>query len=155
MCNYLKFLDKDNDISVYIVIGSGVPEGAAVYVMRKDNATKDIELWNASTGVGYSFTQEQYGSKFLCFNVVDESRTMRKEKDLECPLKEIACIFDEHDVYINIQQSADPTVISYDLENKKHWLPFLGKSGEGSKRDLFFPNGITTIQDPLIYENPP
>ncbi|MEE4248836.1 MAG: hypothetical protein V2I33_25950 [Kangiellaceae bacterium] len=55
LCNYLKFLDKDNDISTYIVIGDGVPEGSTVYVMRKDNVTNDIELWNASTGVGYSF----------------------------------------------------------------------------------------------------
>ncbi|MEE4248837.1 MAG: hypothetical protein V2I33_25955 [Kangiellaceae bacterium] len=64
-------------------------------------------------------------------------------------------MFDETDVYVNIQASGDPTVISYDLENKKHWLPFLGKSGKDSKRDTWFPNGITTIQQPVVYENPP
>ena len=145
----------NKDVQTYIVLGNGVPEGNTVYVLRKDNSSKSIELWNASTGVGYAFEQEDYGSTFLCFKVVSDTRTMRQEQDLECPLKSVGCLIDEHDVYINIQESSDPTVISYDLENKKNWLTFLGKSGKGSKRDTFFPRGFTSIQKPLIYENPP
>ena len=92
----------NKDVQTYIVLGNGVPEGNTVYVLRKDNSSKSIELWNASTGVGYAFEQEDYGSTFLCFKVVSDTRTMRQEQDLECPLKSVGCLIDEHDVYINI-----------------------------------------------------
>jgi len=104
LCNYFKYLDNqmNKEIKTYIVLGNGVPEGNTVYVLRKDNNSKSIELWNASTGVGYAFDQEDYGSNFLCFKVVNDKRTIRQESDLECPLKSVGCLIDEDDVYINI-----------------------------------------------------
>jgi hypothetical protein len=153
LCNYMKYLDQSKpQIKTYIALGKGVPEGNTVYVVRRDTQTNNVELWNACTGEGYSLEQQPYGMKFCCIPVTSGSRTMTQSLDNFCPLKSVGCLVDETDVYINIQVSSDPMIISYDTSILKNWTPFLGT---GTKRQHFFPHGISTIQEPLMYEMTP
>jgi len=154
LCNYFKWIDRNNQaIQNMIVIGKGVPEGNAIYVLRRDTHSGDVELWNASEGVGYSLKQEPFISKFLCFSITRGNRAIPQDFEQTIGLKSVGCIFDENDIYINIQQFSDPYSIDFNVQNTKNWMPFLGKGG---KRNLYFPgNRITTIQEDIKYEVTP
>lgn len=65
-------------------------------------------------------------------------------------MKSVGCIIGQDNIWANIQRSTDPSLILFDLENKKNWKPFLNKSN----LPLYCPdevNGIETIQTPLKY----
>ena len=54
----------------------------------------------------------------------------------------------EDNVWANVQKHSHPALIEYDLDNKKHWKPFLTK--KNSKK--LFPDGVDPIQaEELIY----
>jgi hypothetical protein len=154
LCNYLKHFDTNSPhIQHYIMIGTGVPEGTTVYVLRRDSRSKDVEIWDASNGIGHSLFQENYLSTFLCIPVSYGTRSKVLREDQAISLKNVGCLVDSNDIYLNMQESADPYVIDYDVTNTKYWLPFLGT---GRKRNEFFPTGsIPTIQTPLKYELTP
>jgi len=46
-------------------------------------------------------------------------------EDQACPLTSIGCIIDNENVYINIQKSDNPSEISFDIEDRSKWEPFL------------------------------
>lgn len=46
-------------------------------------------------------------------------------EDQACPLKSIGCVFDDKNIYINIQKSDDPAEISFNIDDPKKWEPFL------------------------------
>lgn len=154
LCNYLKHFDSNSPhIQHYIMIGTGVPEGSTVYVLRRDSIYKDVEIWDASSGTGHSLFQESYLSTFLCIPVSSGTRSKALREDQVISLQSVGCLVDSNDIYINIQDSSDPYVIDYDVSNTRYWLPFLGN---GRKRSNFFPNDqIATIQLPIKYELTP
>ena len=154
LCNYFKWIDRANPaIKSYILIGNGVPEGKSIYVLRRDSAKGDLELWNASTGVGYSICQSAFSANFFCINISRGTKNQVTDKEYTIGLKSVGCAIDENDVYLNIQKYSDPYVIDFNIDNLKSWLPFLGKS---TRRTNFFPNNIvTTIQHPIEYEHTP
>lgn len=154
LCNYFKYIDRDKpNIKSYVVIGTGVPEGKSVYVLRRDTAKGDLELWNASTGVGYSICQEPFSSRFLCFNITRGTKNRVTDKEYTIGLKSVGCVIDENDVYLNIQKYSDPYVIDFNIDNPKSWMPFLGAT---TRRASFFPNSvINSIQNPISYEITP
>lgn len=83
------------------------------------------------------------------------SRGMRSEiNEYEsfCPLQEVGCVVNNENIWINIQNCARPGEMIYDIENKKHWMPFLG---EKSYLKYFPTHKIKTIQTELEYENIP
>lgn len=138
LCNYFTWIDKDkestnrsDDYNSYIVIGTGVPEGDSVYVMRKqenaDGSSSDVVLWNASTGVGYSV------------------------KDELCPLRSIGCVVSQDNIWANIQEYEEPWKLNYNLDNIKEWKPFFvaGKFEETvqciQEETLMYP--CTRLQD--------
>ena len=60
----------------------------------------------------------------------------------------VGCIVNNENVWVNIQKSARPGELIYDIENKSYWMPFLGEKSY----QKYFPNKISTIQSELIYE---
>ena len=154
LCNYFKWIDKDNPlVKSYLVIGTGVPEGKSVYVLRRDTAKGDLELWNASTGIGYSICQDTYNATFLCFSISRGTKNKVTDKEYTIGLKSVGCVIDENDVYLNIQSYSDPYVIDFNIDNPKAWMPFLGNS---TRKAGFFPNSvIATIQKPIEYDLTP
>lgn len=153
LCNYFKWLDKEKPhIKSYVVIGSGVPEGKSIYVLRRDTVKGDLELWNSSTGVGYSIIQEPYSSSFLCFSISRGTKNRITDKEYTIGLKSVGCVFDDNDIYFNIQKYSDPYVIDFNIDNPKAWLPFLGPN----RKPIFFPNNtINTVQKQIEYEITP
>jgi len=106
LANYFMFLSEkfpnEMGAEVYLVVGSGIPEGETIYVMRKDNSSGEVVFWNASTGAGY------------CQN------------DERCPLKDIGMVADVKNIWANVQKVGSPSEVSLDINDAKSWRPFYG-----------------------------
>ena len=70
--------------------------------------------------------------------------------DSVCQLKEIGCVISHDNIYVNIQEFADPGLIEMDLKDIKNWKPFLNDFS----RKKYFPEGIASIQKDLSYNMP-
>ena len=91
--------------NIYLVIGSGIPEGNTVYVMQQSNARSTrvadgVTLWNACTGETYSAT------------------------DSLCPLVDIGCILNVRNVFANLQGVMHPHLLTYEFDDNNCWRPF-------------------------------
>ena len=125
-----------------------MPEGATVYVLRKinnkakvPNPNNSIEIWAPLTGECYWFKETSYetgmcGGKTKGFDII--------LKDPICPMKNVHTIISDDNVYVNIQKSDYPVLMSFDLSNTKKWSPFFDKSSRTIEK--FFPEGIETCQ---------
>jgi len=156
LCNYFMYIDQQlgkTDIKNYLLLCKAVPEGEAVYVMRRDTKTNDVELWNAVYGEPYFFKRNQ--QSFNCFYLFSLNKTSvldREISDNDYPIQEIGCVIDSENVWVNIQTDVSPSHVHFDIENRRNWMPFLG---EKSYKTYFPDSKIETIQPELKYEKTP
>jgi coiled-coil and C2 domain-containing protein 2A len=131
LCNYFNYIDhtikKTPNISSFIAIGKGVPEGKTTYVIRREKRDGHIlvEIWNPVTAKLYYIEQEPFVSKFLCFTTNRGFKNVNNVSDTICLLKSIGTVVSSDNIYINIQPSSDPTLMSYDFENPLFWTSFV------------------------------
>jgi len=52
-----------------------------------------------------------------------------KSDDPACPLTSVGCVFDDQNVWANIQPFEKPDELSWDLDDPKCWRPFFGARG--------------------------
>eukprot|EP00803_Ostreobium_quekettii_P007255 evm.model.scf_2352.1 EVM.evm.TU.scf_2352.1 scf_2352:18035-21805(-) len=65
-------------------------------------------------------------------------------KDVKCELREVGVVFDDTNIWANIQRTAEPWTMSWDLCDPKMWRPFFG---------AHFPHRhLATLQGPPLYE---
>ncbi len=150
LCNYFNYIDRlqKRSVSSYLVLGKGYPEGETTYVMRVSLNTPDVEFWNARTGECFYFDKRFNDNKFLCLTISRTYNFSRSTASVLCSLKEIGCVITQDNVYVNMQISADPSIIDLNVKNEEAWKPFLNEAS----RKKYFPNGIATIQKDLEYE---
>ena len=75
-------LKTDSIYDTFIVLGTGVPEGNSVYVLRREisyGRIRDVWIYNACTGTRYRFD------------------------DPRCPLRDIGCVANMENMWANIQ----------------------------------------------------
>ena len=94
LCNFLAHLGK----KAFLVIGIGVPEGETSYVLTVEDSGEH-RLWNPMNGQSYS-TNETF-----------------------CPLEAVHAIANENNVWGNIQASAKPGRVRWDLSQTTDWAP--------------------------------
>jgi hypothetical protein len=125
LCNYFNYIDlvQNRDAKSYVLLGKAYPEGYTTYVIRISKGL-DVEIWNAKTGDCFYFDKRFDINNFLCFTVSKNYRN-RNTLDNICPMKEIGCIISDENIYINCSESVDPAVLDFNLQDKKHWMPFL------------------------------
>ncbi len=104
-------------LDTYVVLGSAVPEGHAVYVLRREislGRLRAVWLYDAVSGRRY------------------------EHDDPHCPLKQIGCAFNATNIWANIQ-SFDLANLSFDFNNPKFWSPMLPKDLQPTALDLSTP----------------
>ena len=101
LCNYLLHVGKE----AYVVLGTGIPEGQTAYVLTKEMSARDHRLWNASTGRVYGVA------------------------DSTLPLSSVGCVFNDANVWANIQPSGRPEAMDWQLHEPSKWRPFFGAKG--------------------------
>lgn len=126
LCNYFNYIDKaqNRNVTSYLILGKGHPEGYTTYVMRISNQSPDVEFWNAKTGECFYFDKRCSINKFLCFEV-SRQFINRSSNDSVCQLKEIGCVVSDNNIFINIQEVADPSLIDLNMKNIDMYMPFL------------------------------
>lgn len=67
-----------------------------------------------------------FNLKKLKFYFNSGIRTDVSEYETHCPLQDVGALANSENVWLNIQEGSAPGDISYDIENKKLWMPFLG-----------------------------
>ncbi|KAJ3198266.1 Coiled-coil and C2 domain-containing protein 2A, partial [Entophlyctis luteolus] len=103
LCNFL-LAKGGHTIDVFVVIGSGIPEGRTAYVaMRSKVGSSEMTLMNAVTGESYHV------------------------RDAHLPLKSVKCIFNELNLWANIQAYEDPARLNWNVDDVRSWKPFFCK----------------------------
>jgi coiled-coil and C2 domain-containing protein 2A len=115
--NYFLWIDDHlkhgNRYRNYLVLGTAVPEGETVYVLREDTQPSPHEyvFWNASTGQGYAST------------------------DPDSPLKDVGMLVtmqgsEYPQMWANVSEMSSPLMLDFDVDNDaKVWRPFFSKGG--------------------------
>ena len=85
LCNLFLALRKE----AYVILGHELPEGETAYVMTRGDEGHALRLWNAHTGRVYS---------------KDDPTSPLSA----CPLCSVGCIFNERNVWANIQKAERP-----------------------------------------------
>lgn len=137
----------DDPSNLYLVIGSGIPEGNTIYVMQCHDycSAEKIMLWNSCTG-GMSHAAEKI-----------------------CPLIDIGCLVSSSNIYANIQAMTSLRLISFNYLNKELWRPLFADDLRGDHScgsgcfcicnpgpvQMCQPSNLHSIQDPkLRYDAP-
>nr|XP_010331541.1 protein CC2D2B isoform X2 [Saimiri boliviensis boliviensis] len=103
LCNFFLYFGK----KALVLLGTSGLEGHVAYVLTQE--TNEYLLWNPSTGQCY------------------------KQFDPFCPLKSVDCLFDDRNVWFNIQQSNTPMAVFFDYSKESFWKPLLPKNVQGTK----------------------
>ena len=159
--------------SLLLVLGKAIPEGETVYLLVRDSPPKHIPQQQQSSSSPtqpvtaswfdgsllrsmrdsiQNFTQTTsqtpavLGGEEGEFLVIDPCKGhVYSVRDPYCPLKEIYCLATPYNLWANVQPSAAPHAISYDVLNSDCWRPFFGR------RCAPPPAGLRTVQEPVSY----
>uniref|UniRef100_A0A2K6A2U9 Coiled-coil and C2 domain containing 2B n=1 Tax=Mandrillus leucophaeus TaxID=9568 RepID=A0A2K6A2U9_MANLE len=103
LCNFFLYFGK----KALVLLGTSMLEGHVAYVVTQE--TNEYLLWNPSTGQCY------------------------KQFDPFCPLKSVDCLFDDRNVWFNIQQNNTPMAVFFDYSKESFWKQLLPKNVQGTK----------------------
>ncbi|XP_056657779.1 protein CC2D2B isoform X3 [Monodelphis domestica] len=98
LCNYFLYFGK----KAWVLLGTSTLEGQVAYVLTQE--TDEHLLWNPLTGQSY------------------------KQFDPFCPLQSADCLFDNENVWFNIQQNSTPMSINFDNSRESSWKQLLPKN---------------------------
>ncbi|XP_021108771.1 protein CC2D2B isoform X2 [Heterocephalus glaber] len=112
LCNFFLYFGK----KALVLLGTSLLEGHVAYVLTQE--TNEYLLWNPSTG------------------------QCHKQFDPFCPLQSIDCLFDDRNVWFNVQQNNTPMAIYFDYSKESFWKQLLPKSFQGTKVQSIQPEEI-------------
>ncbi|KAL4841581.1 hypothetical protein H8958_009819 [Nasalis larvatus] len=112
LCNFFLYFGKQ----ALVLLGTSVLEGHVAFVVTQE--TNEYLLWNPSTGQCY------------------------KQFDPFCPLKSVDCLFDDKNVWFNIQQNNTPMAVVFDYSKESFWKQLLPKNVQGTKVQSIQPEEI-------------
>uniref|UniRef100_A0A8C8ZA16 Coiled-coil and C2 domain containing 2B n=1 Tax=Prolemur simus TaxID=1328070 RepID=A0A8C8ZA16_PROSS len=95
LCNFFLYLGK----KAFVLLGTSVLEGPVAYVLTQE--TDEYLLWNPSTGQHH------------------------KQFDPFCPLQSVDCLFDDRNVWFNIQQNNIRMAVHFDYSKESFWKQLL------------------------------
>nr|KAF6455120.1 coiled-coil and C2 domain containing 2B [Rousettus aegyptiacus] len=101
LCNFFLYFGK----KALVLLGTSVLEGHVAYVLTQE--TDEYLLWNPLTGQSY------------------------KQFDPFCPLQSVDCLFDNENVWFNIQQNNTPMAVHFDYTKESFWKQLLPKNFQG------------------------
>uniref|UniRef100_A0A8C8X855 Coiled-coil and C2 domain containing 2B n=1 Tax=Panthera leo TaxID=9689 RepID=A0A8C8X855_PANLE len=102
LCNFFLYFGK----KALVVLGTSMLEGQVAYVLTQE--TDEYLLWNPLTG------------------------QCHKQFDPFCPLQSVDCLFDDGNVWFNIQQNNTPMAVHFDYSKESFWKQLLPKDFQGT-----------------------
>uniref|UniRef100_A0A4X2JVU1 Coiled-coil and C2 domain containing 2B n=1 Tax=Vombatus ursinus TaxID=29139 RepID=A0A4X2JVU1_VOMUR len=98
LCNYFLYFGK----KAWVLLGTSTLEGQVAYVLTQE--TSEYLLWNPLTGQSH------------------------KQFDPFCPLQSADCLFDNENVWFNIQHNSTPMSVHFDNSRESSWKQLLPKN---------------------------
>uniref|UniRef100_A0A8C6ZXA7 Coiled-coil and C2 domain containing 2B n=1 Tax=Neovison vison TaxID=452646 RepID=A0A8C6ZXA7_NEOVI len=112
LCNFFLYFGK----KALVLLGTSMLEGPVAYVLTQE--TDEFLLWNPLTG------------------------QCHKQFDPFCPLQSVDCLFDDGNVWFNIQQNSTPMAVHFDYSKESFWKQLLPKNFQGTKAHTIQPEEI-------------
>ncbi|XP_047680787.1 protein CC2D2B isoform X8 [Prionailurus viverrinus] len=112
LCNFFLYFGK----KALVVLGTSMLEGQVAYVLTQE--TDEYLLWNPLTG------------------------QCHKQFDPFCPLQSVDCLFDDGNVWFNIQQNNTPMAVHFDYSKESFWKQLLPKDFQGTNAQSIQPEEI-------------
>ncbi|XP_076981677.1 protein CC2D2B isoform X4 [Tamandua tetradactyla] len=112
LCNFFLYFGK----RALVLLGTSPLEGHVAYVLTQE--TDEYLLWNPLSG------------------------QCHKQFDPFCPLQSVDCLFDDGNVWFNIQQNNAPMSVHFDYSKESFWKQFLPKNFQGMKAQSVQPKEI-------------
>uniref|UniRef100_A0A8C6GJB2 Coiled-coil and C2 domain containing 2B n=1 Tax=Mus spicilegus TaxID=10103 RepID=A0A8C6GJB2_MUSSI len=106
LCNFFLYFGK----KALVILGTSILEGHVAYVLTQE--TDECLLWNPSTG------------------------QCHKQFDPFCPLQSVDCLFNDKNVWFNIQQNNTPMAVQFDYSKESFWKQLLPKNFQGTKAQV-------------------
>uniref|UniRef100_A0A671FHZ4 Coiled-coil and C2 domain containing 2B n=1 Tax=Rhinolophus ferrumequinum TaxID=59479 RepID=A0A671FHZ4_RHIFE len=103
LCNFFLYFGK----KALVLLGTSMLEGHVAYVLTQE--TDEYLLWNPLTG------------------------QCHKQFDPFCPLQSVDCLFDDGNVWFNIQQNNTPMAVHFDYSKESFWKQLLPKNFRGTQ----------------------
>ncbi|XP_042545554.1 protein CC2D2B isoform X2 [Dipodomys spectabilis] len=103
LCNFFLYFGKE----ALVLLGTSVLEGHVAYVLTQE--TDEYLLWNPSTG------------------------QCHKQLDPFCTLQSVDCLFNDKNVWFNIQHNNAPMAVHFDYSKEIFWKQLLPKNFQGTK----------------------
>ncbi|GAB5578640.1 protein CC2D2B isoform X1 [Prionailurus iriomotensis] len=116
LCNFFLYFGK----KALVVLGTSMLEGQVAYVLTQE--TDEYLLWNPLTG------------------------QCHKQFDPFCPLQSVDCLFDDGNVWFNIQQNNTPMAVHFDYSKESFWKQLLPKDFQGTNAQ-----SIQYVPEEIIY----
>ncbi|KAG6456839.1 hypothetical protein O3G_MSEX009995 [Manduca sexta] len=113
-------------IKFFISIGVGLPRGRSSYVLIKYNKiTQKIVQVNDLVIKKGIFGQGDGCVWYVCDAVSGERHELR---DVGSPMKTVEYVFDNENIWLNMQPSQDCDCVSFDFSRSSDWQPVFDKS---------------------------
>ncbi|XP_045710345.1 protein CC2D2B [Phyllostomus hastatus] len=112
LCNFFLYFGK----KALVLLGTSMLEGHTAYVLTHE--TDEYLLWNPLTG------------------------QCHKQFDPFCPLQSVDCLFDDGNVWFNIQQNNTPMAVYFDYSKESFWKQLLPKNVQGTQAQSIQPEEI-------------
>ncbi|XP_059517903.1 protein CC2D2B-like isoform X2 [Myotis daubentonii] len=103
LCNFFLYFGK----IALVLLGTSILEGHVAYVLTHE--TDEYLLWNPLTG------------------------QCHRQFDPFCPLQSVDCLFDDGNVWFNIQQNSTPMAVYFDYSKESFWKQLLPKNLQGTQ----------------------
>ncbi|XP_031812019.1 protein CC2D2B isoform X2 [Sarcophilus harrisii] len=126
LCNYFLYFGK----KAWVLLGTSTLEGQVAYVLTQE--VDEYLLWNPLTGQSH------------------------KQFDPFCPLQSADCLFDNENVWFNIQHNSTPMSVHFDNSRESSWKQLLPKNiqiqcmkseTEKPKEILYFDTNKSMVED--------
>ncbi|CAH1638488.1 unnamed protein product [Spodoptera littoralis] len=133
-------------IKCWVAIGLGLPRGHSRFVLIKyDLTTRRIVLENDQLFRSRGFLNKSDGYTWY---VCDASSGERYElRDVGCPLKTVDYVFDNENIWVNVQSSQDCENMSFDFTKSSDWQAVFDKNVFVMKQPV--------VTDSALYSTPP
>ncbi|XP_036742403.1 protein CC2D2B isoform X2 [Manis pentadactyla] len=103
LCNFFLYFGK----KALVLLGTSMLEGQVAYVLAQE--TDEYLLWDPLTG------------------------KCHKQFDPFCPLQSVDCLFDDRNIWFNIQQNNTPMAVHFDYSKESFWKQLLPSNFQGTK----------------------
>nr|XP_049707874.1 coiled-coil and C2 domain-containing protein 2A isoform X2 [Helicoverpa armigera] len=133
-------------IKCWVAIGLGLPRGQSSFVLFKyDLTTRRIVLESDQLFRSRGFLNKGDGYTWY---VCDASSGERHElRDVGCPMKTVDYVFDNENIWVNVQASQDCENMGFDFTKSSEWQAVFDKSVFVMKQPV--------VTDSTLYSPPP